>query len=74
MALQVTNLKREFRYTDKDKKVIYLSDPNPKFTTEEALKFYIGTYPELTNALIEGPKIEGDKAVFSISTKAGQLG
>jgi PRTRC genetic system protein C len=73
MALQVTNLQRVFTYK-KDGKDISLPDPNPDFSAEEVMKFYAGSYPELTNGFVEGPKVEGDKASYSITTKAGKLG
>jgi PRTRC genetic system protein C len=75
MALQVTNLKRSFTI-DKGKggKNVDLSDPNPEMTPEEVMKFYSGNYPELTNAIVDGPKVVGDKANYTITTKAGKLG
>lgn len=73
MALQVTNLTRSFTLK-KDKKDIELIDPNSDMTPEEVMKFHSGTYPELTNAVVEGPKVVGDKATYIISTKAGKLG
>lgn len=73
MALQVTNLQRQFTFR-KDGKDIPLPDPNPEFTAEEVMKFYSGSYPELTNGLVEGPVVIGDKATYKITTKAGQLG
>lgn len=73
MALQVTNLTRQFTF-QKDGKDIPLPDPNPDFTAEEVMKFYSGSYPELTNGLVEGPVVVGDKASYKITTKAGKLG
>lgn len=73
MALEVKNLEREFRFK-KDGKEMALPDPNPDFSTNEVMKFYAGQYPEMTNGIAEGPKVESDKAVYIISTKAGQLG
>lgn len=73
MPLEVTKLNRVFSMT-KDNKVIEIGDPNPEFTAEEVMKFYSSLYPELTNGLIEGPKVEGDKAKYSFTTKAGKLG
>ena len=72
MALQVTNLERTFELK-KDGKTIPLKDLNPELPAEEIMKLYAGTYPELTNAIIEGPKVEGDKAVYTATTKAGKL-
>ena len=73
MALQVTKLTREFKFK-KDGKDISLPDPNPEFSAEEVMKFYSGTYPELTNGIVEGPTVVGDKANYSITTRAGKLG
>lgn len=73
MALQITNLPRVFSF-NKDGKDIPLVDPNPDLTAEEVMKFYSGSYPELTNGMIEGPKIENDKASYKLTTKAGKLG
>ena len=73
MALQVTGLKRVFKLK-KDKKDIELADPNPNMSPEEVIKFYSSEYAELTNAKIDGPTTIKDTAVYSVSTKAGQLG
>ena len=73
MSLEVTKLQRVFSY-QKDNKTIDLPDPNPAFSTLEVLKFYSGTYPELTNGIAEGPVIINDKATYKVTTKAGRLG
>jgi PRTRC genetic system protein C len=73
MALEVSNLTRTFSFT-KNGKEISLPDPNPEFSVAEVMKFYSGQYPELTNGFIEGPKVKNDKAVYSMTTKAGKLG
>lgn len=69
MALQVTNHKRIFKFGKKE-----LADPNSAMTPDEVRKHYSGTYPELTNASITGPKIEAGNAVFSISESVGTKG
>lgn len=73
MFLQVTNLKREFRFK-KDNTDVTLPDPNPEFTTNEVLQFYSGQYPELTTATMDGPKVDGEKAVYSVKTTVGTKG
>lgn len=73
MALQVQNLQRVFEMK-KEGKTVNFADPNPELAPEEVVKFYSSTYPELTNGVITGPAVVGDKATFSISTKAGKLG
>jgi len=74
MALQVTQLQRKFTIDKGNNKKIELTDPNADMSPEEVMKFYSGTHPELTNAIIEGPKVTGDKAAYIITTKAGKLG
>ena len=73
MALEVTKLKRKFSL-NKNGKVVDLSDPNPTMTAEEVIKFHSGTHPELTNGVLEGPKVVGDTATYIVSTQAGKLG
>ena len=73
MALEVTNLERKFTLK-KNGKDEELKDPNPDLSPEEVVKFYSSSHPELTNGIVEGPKVEGDKAVYTIATKAGKLG
>lgn len=73
MALEVKHLTRVFKF-EKDGKDMQVTDPNPEFTVEEVMKFYSGTYPELTNGFVEGPTVEKDQAVYSMTTKAGKLG
>ncbi len=73
MALEVTNLEREFRFK-KDGTEVTLPDPNPDFTTNEVLQFYSGQYPELTTATLDGPKTDGNKAVYSVRTTIGTKG
>lgn len=73
MALEISNLKRSFKVTRNGKDQV-LPDPNPDMTVEEVQKFYGTDYPELTNAIPEGPKVVGDKATYNFTTKAGKLG
>ena len=73
MALEVTNLKREFKFK-KNGTDVTLPDPNTEFTVEEVLQFYSGQYPELTTASLDSPKIEGRTAVYSVKTTVGTKG
>lgn len=75
MALQVTNLTRKFTIKkDGKNKDIELPDPNAEMSPEEVMKFYSGTYPELTNATLAGPRVEGAKAEYSFKTVVGTKG
>lgn len=73
MALEVTNLKREFKFK-KDGTAVTFPDPNPEFSVEEVMQFYSAQYPELTTATMDGPKIEGKSAVYSVKTTVGTKG
>jgi PRTRC genetic system protein C len=73
MALEVTKLKREFRFK-KNGTDVTLPDPNPEFTVEEVMQFYSGQYPELTTATLDAPKVEGKSAVYSVKTTVGTKG
>lgn len=73
MALQVDTLKRKFTI-QKNGKDIDLVDPNPDMSPAEVIKFYSAEYPELTNATISGPKVEGSKAVYYFKTTVGTKG
>jgi PRTRC genetic system protein C len=73
MPLEVTNLTRVFKISKNGKDTV-LPDPNPQMTVEEVMKFYGSQYPELTNGISEGPKVVGDNATYTFTTKAGKLG
>ena len=49
--LEVKALIRVFRYG-----ALELEDPDPKSTAEEVKDFWGDVYPELTQAVIEGPE------------------
>lgn len=69
MALQVTGLKRVFKYRDK-----VLKDPDPKMSPDAVMQFYTGTYPELTTSNVHGPKVEDGLAVYEFKTTIGTKG
>lgn len=73
MAFEVTGHQRVFEIK-KEKGSTSLTDPNPTMSPDEVAKFYSAKHPELTNAIIEGPKIVAGKAVYTMATKAGKLG
>lgn len=73
MALEVKKLKREFKFK-KDGTTVTLPDPNPEFSLNEVMQFYSGQYPELTTATMDGPKTEGNAAVYSVKTTIGTKG
>ena len=60
--LEVRPLVRVFRYG-----ALELDDPDPKSTAEEVKDFWGDVYPELTQAVIEGPSIR----TTGLSTRSG---
>lgn len=77
MALQVKTAKRKFIIADDDNKKgkgTDLKDPHPSMSIQEVINHYSGEHPELVNASIEGPTIEGDTAVYTFTTVLGDKG
>ena len=69
MALQINNYKRVFKHGS-----VTLADPNPEMSPEEVMNFYSNQYPELTTSNVQGPKIDGDNAVYTFKTTVGTKG
>jgi len=44
-----------------------LTDPGPEYTAQEVLDMYAGMYPELNNAVISYPEVEG--GAYTIEAK-----
>jgi PRTRC genetic system protein C len=73
MALEITNLARSFSFK-KDGKTISLPDPNPALAVDEVMGFYSSQYSELTTSTVDGPKVDGNKAVYEFKTTVGTKG
>ena len=71
--MQIKSLTRKFIYK-KDSEDIELADPNSTMSVDEVLSFYSGTYPELNNAVVIGPKIKGDVAEYKLKLTVGTKG
>jgi len=71
--MEVKALIRKFNFKKGDK-VIELKDPNPTMSIAEVLKFYSGSYAELTTATVTGPKLENDNAIYEFNQSAGVKG
>ncbi|AUS42567.1 PRTRC system protein C [Ralstonia nicotianae] len=67
--MQATQLTREFRYNG-----VRLADPSPQFTLEQVRDFYANTYPEILNADIDGPSVEGTLQVYGFRRAVGRKG
>ncbi|QTD91781.1 PRTRC system protein C [Burkholderia anthina] len=67
--MQIEALQREFSYNGAK-----LADPAPTFSLQQVRDFYSQTYPELTNAEIEGPTIKGNRNVYTFRRAVGTKG
>lgn len=72
MAIQKTQLKREFVIDGKSKTV--LPDPDPNMSPDQVMTFYSNTYPELTTSAVHGPTYDNDKVVYRFKTTVGTKG
>jgi len=68
-----TKLERTFLFTENGQE-IKLADPSPAFSLESVLNFYSQSYPILTTAKIEGPKIEDDEVQYKFVSTIGTKG
>lgn len=67
--MEIQALAREFTYNGAK-----LADPAPAFTPQQVRDFYSQTYPELTNAEIEGPTVKGNRNVYTFRRAVGTKG
>lgn len=73
MAFQVKSAKRQFIF-EKDGKDINLPDPHKNMSVQEVINHYSSTHPELITANVQGPKMEGETAVYRFTTVLGTKG
>lgn len=66
--MEVTQSTREFKYAG-----VVLKDL-PGHTIEQVREFYATLYPEIINAAIEGPTIDGAKTVYEFRRAVGTKG
>lgn len=67
--MKTTQLTREFSYNG-----VRLADPSSAFSLEQVRDFYSATYPEILNADIEGPAVQGNQQVYTFRRAVGTKG
>lgn len=67
--MQVVDLTRKFKYNS-----VNLADPNPALSPEQVKEFFAAHYPELNNAVVEGPVTKDGVATYSFLRAAGAKG
>ena len=70
---EIQQLQRVYKYR-RGGKDHDLPDPNPEMSPNEVRKFYAARFSELANGNIEGPKPEGTKLIFTLTTNIGTKG
>lgn len=67
--MEIVKITRVFNYNG-----IGLADPNPKLSSDEVRAFYAAQYPELNNAVIEGPTTKDNQAKYQFLRAVGDKG
>lgn len=67
--MQVINIERKFKYNS-----VTLPDPNADLSPDQIREFYATQYPELNNAVVEGPVTKNDVATWTFTRAAGAKG
>lgn len=67
--MQVLNLVRKFKYNS-----VTLPDPNDSMSPDQVREFYATQYPELNNAMLEGPVTANGVSTWTFLRAAGAKG
>ncbi len=67
--MQVLEIERRFKYNS-----VTLPDPNPALGPDQIREFYATQYPELNNAVVEGPTTKDGVATYTLARAAGAKG
>jgi PRTRC genetic system protein C len=67
--MQVLNLIRKFKYNS-----VTLPDPNESMSPDQVREFFATQYPELNNALLEGPVTANGVSTWTFLRAAGAKG
>jgi PRTRC genetic system protein C len=67
--MQVVDIERKFKYNS-----VTLPDPNPDMSADEVREMYAAQYPELLNAVVEGPVTKDNVSTYTFIRAAGAKG
>jgi PRTRC genetic system protein C len=67
--VDVINIERKFKYNS-----VSLPDPNPDLSADQVREFYATQFPELNNAVVEGPVTKDKTATWTFTRAAGAKG
>ncbi|PKO58337.1 MAG: carbamoylphosphate synthase large subunit [Betaproteobacteria bacterium HGW-Betaproteobacteria-18] len=69
MAIKVEKVVRVFVYNS-----VTLPDPGEKLTPDQVRDIYSASYPELANAVVEGPVTKGNEMTYKFVKAVGTKG
>lgn len=69
MALVASTITRSFKYNG-----MTLADPSASKTPDQVRAFFASQYPELTNAVVEGPVTKAGVSTYTFARAAGSKG
>lgn len=67
--MQEIQLTRSFKYNS-----VTLLDPNPALSPDQVREFFATQYPELNNAVVEGPLTKNGTVTYTFTRAAGAKG
>lgn len=69
MTIEIQQLERKFKYDS-----VMLPDPNPAFTIAQVRDFFASSRPDILNAEIEGPTVDGNVHTYTFRRAVGTKG
>jgi PRTRC genetic system protein C len=67
--MQIVDIERTFKYNS-----VTLPDPNPEMSVDQVREMYAAQYPELLNAVVEGPVTKDHVSTYTFTRAAGAKG
>lgn len=67
--MEVVKIERKFKYNS-----VALPDPNPSLGPDQVREFYATQFPELNNAVVEGPVTKNLVSTWTFARAAGAKG
>lgn len=74
MAIEVSNITRQFSVKRADGSTVTLEDPNVEMSVKDVMEFYSNNYPELITSTVKGPSIDDGVATYEFVTTVGTKG
>lgn len=69
MAIEIKKVVRVFKYNS-----VTLPDPGETLSPDQVRDLYSASYPELANAVVEGPETKGNEMTYKFVKAVGTKG